>query len=48
MKKLGQEPTDEAFLFSYAPLHDRPCSPDGVSHTEVLTVGRPIRVPSWL
>jgi integrase len=29
---VGTAPTNEAFLFSYRPLHDQPCSPDGVSH----------------
>ena len=31
VRSLGQEPTDEAFVFSYAPLHDRPCDPDAIS-----------------
>jgi integrase len=31
VRALGEEPTDEAYLFSYAPLHDRPCHPDAVS-----------------
>jgi integrase len=30
--QLGQTPTKDAYLFSYAPLHDRPCNPDAVSH----------------
>src|SRR5207244_3636676 len=29
---IGVPLTNEAFLFSYRPLHDQPCSPDGVSH----------------
>ena len=32
VKELDQEPREDAFLFSYALLHDRPCSPDAVSH----------------
>lgn len=32
MRKLGIEPTPEAFLFSYKPAYDRPCNPDGVTH----------------
>ena len=31
VKKLDQEPADDAFLFSCAPLHDRPRDPDAVS-----------------
>ncbi len=31
-RAVGVEPTDEAFLFSNEVLHDRPCSPHGVSH----------------
>ncbi len=34
------EPTEEAFLFSYDPLHTRPCSPHGVSHRYVLMCER--------
>jgi integrase len=30
--KLGIEPNNEAFVFSYEPAHDRPCNPHGVSH----------------
>lgn len=31
-RAVGAEPTDQAFLFSYEALHDRPCSPHAVSH----------------
>lgn len=31
-KEFDREPTDWAFLFSYTPLHDRPCTPHAVSH----------------
>ena len=31
----GVKPTDEAFLFSYEILHDRPCNPDAASHRYV-------------
>lgn len=29
---IGVAPNDHGFLFSYEPLHDRPCNPHGVSH----------------
>jgi integrase len=29
---LGEEPRDDAFVFSYRPDHSRPCDPDGLSH----------------
>jgi integrase len=29
---VGVESTDEAFLFSYDVLHERPCNPHGISH----------------
>jgi integrase len=29
---LGQEPSDQAYLFSYRPLRDRPANPSGVTH----------------
>jgi integrase len=31
-RELGVSPRDDAFLFSYRPLHERPCDPSGVSH----------------
>ena len=37
---VGVEPTDEAFLFSYDPLHTKPCSPDGISHRYTLMCAR--------
>jgi len=32
MRQLGVEATDEAFLFSYEPAHDRPYDPSAVTH----------------
>jgi site-specific recombinase XerD len=32
VRALGQEPTDQAFLFSHEPTHDRPYDPDAVTH----------------
>src|SRR6266496_4348747 len=37
---VGVEPTDEAFVFSYDPLHTKPCSPDGISHRYTLMCAR--------
>ncbi len=37
---VGIEPADDAFLFSYDPLHTRPCSPHGVSHRYSLMCER--------
>jgi integrase len=31
-RELEVPPRDGAFLFSYRPVHDRPCDPSGVSH----------------
>ena len=31
-RELGVSPRDDAFLFSYRPLHERACDPSGVSH----------------
>lgn len=32
VRRLGQEPTSSAFLFSHKPLHDGPADPSGVTH----------------
>jgi integrase len=32
MKRLGLDPTPDAFLFSYQPQRDRPADPSGVTH----------------
>ena len=32
VRALGQEPTDQAFLFSHESTYDRPYDPDAVSH----------------
>ena len=34
-RTLGNEPRDDAFVFSYRPDHSQPCDPDGVSHRYV-------------
>jgi integrase len=39
-RAVAVEPTEEAFLVSYDPLHTRPCSPHGVSHRYVLMCER--------
>ena len=39
-RALDIEPADDAFLFSYDPLHTRPCSPHGVSHRYSLMCER--------
>lgn len=31
-RQLGQEPREDAYLFSYEPAFDKPCNPDGVTH----------------
>jgi integrase len=38
MAQLGVQPTNDAFLFSYRPLRDRPADPSGITHR-----GRPPR-----
>jgi len=30
--RLGGAPREDAYIFSYAPDHSRPCSPDGLTH----------------
>jgi len=32
VRRLGQEPSDKAFLFSHQPMHDRPYDPSAASH----------------
>jgi integrase len=32
IRALGDEPRDDAFVFSYQADHSRPCDPDGISH----------------
>ncbi len=32
MEQLGEQPKEDAFLFSYRPLRDRPADPSGVTH----------------
>src|SRR6266536_1926221 len=39
-RAVGVKPADDAFLFSYDPVHTRPCSPHGVSHRYSLMCER--------
>ncbi len=41
VRALGQEPTDQAFLFFAQPMRDRPYSPDAVS------IAMPICAAIW-